>query len=251
MVTGPRVYQLKLDFDMKIALIGYGKMGRAIEKIATDRGHSIILKVDAENLQEINEVKPDKCDVAIEFTSPDVAYDNIIKILSQDVPLVTGTTGWLDRLDEVKSLCKERQGAFFYASNFSIGANIFFQMSEQLARLMNKTDYTVSMKETHHTEKKDSPSGTAITLAEGIISNIDRLEGWKEGTVNNPSELSISAFREPGVPGTHEINYNSEQDEIKIKHTAHSRDGFALGAVMAAEWLQGKKGTFTMKDMLV
>lgn len=230
---------------MKIALLGYGKMGKVIEKIALERGHEIVLrKSGKDSFEGLN-----NADVAIDFSIPDAALTNISTCLNSNIPIISGTTGWLDNYEQVVSLCKEKNGAFIYGSNFSLGVNIFFELNEQLAKIMAKFDqYKVAMEEIHHTQKLDAPSGTAISLAKGIIDNSDYSSWALENAKSD--ELLIEAKRIENVPGTHTVFYNSEVDTIEIKHTAHSRDGFALGAVIAAEWIQGKKGIFTMKDVL-
>ena len=230
---------------MKIALLGYGRMGQEIEKIATSRGHEIVIRKDAGDSIDIT-----KADVAIDFSIPTSAFENISNCLENNVPVISGTTGWLEKYTEAVNLCKEKKGAFIYASNFSVGVNIFFELNKQLAKMMsNLEDYTISMEEIHHTKKLDAPSGTAITLAEGIIENTSK-ENWKLGTEISETNIPIEAKRIPDVPGTHTVWYSSEVDTIEIKHTAHNRKGFALGAVIAAEWIIGKTGVFTMKDVL-
>lgn len=231
---------------MKIALLGYGRMGKTIEQIALQRGHTIVLKVD-ENTEsyDIN-----KADIAIDFSIPAVAFNNISNCLNNNVPVVSGTTGWLNKFNNAKELCQQKNGGFIYASNFSLGVNIFFELNEYLAKMMrNLKQYQISMEEIHHTKKLDAPSGTAITLAEGIIKNSDKIS-WALNVTNNNTQIPIVAKRIDDVPGTHSVEYKSDVDTIDIKHTAHSRDGFALGAVIAAEWLVDKKGVFTMKDVL-
>ncbi|MEH6705662.1 MAG: 4-hydroxy-tetrahydrodipicolinate reductase [Galbibacter orientalis] len=230
---------------MKIALLGYGKMGKMIEQIAISRGHEIVAKVD-ESTQDFD-IKT--ADVAIDFSIPSVAFKNISLCLENNVPVISGTTGWLDNYDKAVKLCNKNNGAFIYASNFSLGVNVFFQLNEYLAEMMkNLSQYEVAIEEIHHTQKLDAPSGTAITLAEGIINNSNK-EAWKlEEAASN--EIPITALREPEVPGTHTISYKSEVDTIDIKHTAHNREGFALGAVVASEWIIGKTGVFSMKDVL-
>lgn len=230
---------------MRIALLGYGKMGKAIETIALERGHSIMLKVSSasENFSLQN------CDVAIDFSLPTSAVANISKCLEAGVPVISGTTGWLDDYDDIVSLCNSKKGTFLYASNFSLGVNIFFELNKTLAKLMEKLpQYEVNIEEIHHTQKLDAPSGTAITLANDIIDETN-YEKW---TLNTPkqNEIGILAKRIENVPGTHDVNYDSAVDSIQIKHTAHSRQGFALGAVIAAEYVHDKKGVFTMKDVL-
>ena len=230
---------------MRIALLGYGKMGKAIETIALERGHEIALKVSSTS----ENVELQNCDVAIDFSLPSSAVTNISKCLETGVPVISGTTGWLDDYEKIVSLCNSKKGTFLYASNFSLGVNIFFELNKTLAKLMNKLpQYNVSVEETHHTQKLDAPSGTAITLANGIIDETN-YEKW---TLDTPkqNEIGIIAKRIENVPGTHDVNYDSEVDSIQIKHTAHSRQGFALGAVIAAEYVHNKKGVFTMKDVL-
>lgn len=232
---------------MNILLVGYGKMGKTIEKIAQSRGHVIVGRVDVNSPDTINP----GADVAIEFSQPDAAVENISRCLAAGIPVVCGTTGWLDRLSEVESLTRDNNGGFFYASNYSLGVNIFFKLNEFLARLMNtQAGYDVSIDETHHTEKKDSPSGTAITLAKGIMNEIEAKKEWVNESSSDPSKLVIRSFRQDPAPGTHVVRYHSQVDDIEITHTAHSREGFALGAVLVAEWLKGKKGVFTMNDFL-
>jgi len=236
---------------MKIALIGYGKMGKAIEEIAVSRGHEIVLKIDEYNLAEFNKKNVSSADVAIEFTGPHSAYDNVKKALEFDVSLVCGSTGWLDHLDEIKKLCMERGGSFIYASNFSVGVNIFFEINKKLATLMaHQKDYEVQVTEIHHTQKIDAPSGTAITIAEQILENLKRKKTWVNHVSDNPKELEILSERIDPAPGIHKIKYSSAVDDIEIIHTAHSRQGFALGAVLAAEHIKDKKGIFSMKDVL-
>ncbi|UMB54290.1 4-hydroxy-tetrahydrodipicolinate reductase [Lutibacter sp. A64] len=231
---------------MKIALLGYGRMGKTIEKIALQRGHTIVLKVD-ENTKEYD-IKI--ADIAIDFSIPSVAFNNISNCLNNNIPVISGTTGWLDKYPAITELCKQKNGAFIYASNFSLGVNIFFELNEQLAKMMHQLNqYDVTLEEIHHTKKLDAPSGTAITLAEGVIKHTNK-ESWNLNVTNNDSQIPIVAKRIDDVPGTHTVAYNSEVDTIEIKHTAHNRSGFALGAVIAAEWLYGKTGIFTMKDVL-
>jgi 4-hydroxy-tetrahydrodipicolinate reductase len=236
---------------MNIALIGYGKMGKAIENIAVGRGHSIVLKIDFDNLQDLTKENLQKADVAIEFTGPHSAFDNVIKCLQYGVPLVCGSTGWLDQWAEVKKLCEEVKGSLLYASNFSVGVNLFFEINKYVAALMKKhPEYDISMEEIHHTQKKDAPSGTAITLAEQILAGTDLKKNWVNDVAGKPEELSIISKRIDPAPGTHSIKYASPIDDIEITHTAHSRTGFATGAVLAAEFLKGKKGIFSMKEVL-
>lgn len=236
---------------MKIALIGYGKMGKAIEEIAIERGHEIVLKIDENNLSEFNKENVDKADVAIEFTGPHTAYNNITKLLGWGAAVVSGSTGWLDKMEEAQALCKEKNGAFIYASNFSVGVNLFFELNKKLAQLMHPhPQYSVSLTEIHHTQKKDAPSGTAITLAEGVMGTYKEFNKWVNDETPKKDELLIVSQRIDPAPGTHIINYTSEIDDITITHTAHNRKGFALGAVVAAEFLSGKKGIYTMKEVL-
>ena len=230
---------------MKIALLGYGKMGKTIEKIATERGHTIVLKVDKDDTN----YDLSQADVAIDFSIPTAALNNISNCFDAGVPVVSGTTGWLDHYQEMVALCKEKKGAFIYASNYSLGVNLFFELNKKLAKMMNPVEgYSINMEEIHHTQKLDAPSGTAITLAEGIIDNSNKT-GWQldEGDQNT---IPIVAKRIEQVPGTHTVTYSSEVDDIEITHTAHNRNGFALGAVVAAEWLKDKTGIFGMKDVL-
>ena len=236
---------------MKIALIGYGKMGREIEKIALERGNEIVSIIDINNQQDFDSQAFLSADVAIEFTQPQTAFGNYKKCFERNMPVVAGTTGWLQHMDEVKKACEENGQTFFYASNYSIGVNIFFAVNKYLAKIMNQFPlYEVSMEEIHHIHKLDSPSGTGITLAEGILENIDRKTVWKEAQEGNENELLIHSRREGEVPGTHIVVYESEADIIRIEHEAKSRKGFALGAVLAAEFTKGKKGFLTMSDML-
>lgn len=231
---------------MKIALLGYGKMGKEIEKIAISRGHEIVIRKDVDDKIDIT-----LADVAIDFSVPTSAFNNITNCLNNNVPVISGTTGWLDKYDDARALCKEKNGAFIYASNYSLGVNIFFELNKQLAKMMKAVEgYNISMEEIHHTEKLDAPSGTAITLAQGIIENTSK-SNWKLGEEEiSEDTIAIVAKRIPEVPGTHTVWYNSEVDTIEIKHTADSRKGFALGAVVAAEWISDKTGIFSMKDVL-
>jgi 4-hydroxy-tetrahydrodipicolinate reductase len=236
---------------MKIALIGYGKMGRAIEAIALSRGHSVLLKVSSQNLQELKADRLREADAAIEFTGPESAYDNIIRGLDAGIPVVCGSTGWLTRLEEVRQYCRQTNGSFLYASNFSVGVNIFFELNKRLATLMAPhPDYAPRITEIHHTEKKDAPSGTAITLAEQLLEKIQRKKGWVNHISDNLDELEILSERMDPAPGTHIVAYGSAIDTITITHEAHSRKGFATGAVLAAEFLAGKKGIYQMSDVL-
>jgi len=230
---------------MKIALLGYGKMGQVIERIALERGHEIVLKKDENTTFD----GLSTADVAIDFSVPTAAMSNISSCFHVNVPVISGTTGWLEQYDEVAALCHEKKGAFISSSNFSLGVNIFFEMNEYLARIMSKFDsYKVAMEEIHHTQKLDAPSGTAISLAKGIIEN----SSYTNWTLEKPDaeQIHIEAKRIGTIPGTHTVTYNSSVDAIEIKHTAHNREGFALGAVIAAEWIVGKQGIFTMKDVL-
>lgn len=231
---------------MKIALLGYGRMGKAIEEIAKSRGHVIVAKIDKDNPND----SISDADVAINFSVPSAAVDNITNTLNQSIPVVCGTTGWLEHKAEIEHLCEEKKGAFLYASNFSLGVNIFFALNEKLAQMMEQhTQYAASIEEIHHTEKLDAPSGTAITLAEGILPHTKQ-QSWKLAEEANEQDLAITAKRKPQVPGTHTVTYNSETDVISIEHIAHNRDGFAMGAVIAAEWIVGKSGIFSMRDVL-
>ena len=236
---------------MKIALIGYGKMGKTIESIALQRCHTVDLKIDIDSMESFTKENLQQCDVAIEFTGPHSAKENILKCFDAGVPVVSGSTGWLADWNEVVNDCKEKNGSFLYASNFSVGVNIFFELNKKLAQLMNgHSDYSVTLEEIHHTQKKDAPSGTAITLAEQIMQQIPGKKKWVNNETDNPAELSIISKREDPAPGTHSIKYSSAVDDIEIIHTAHNRQGFALGAVLAAEYIHNKKGIFSMKDIL-
>lgn len=236
---------------MKIALIGYGKMGKAIEQIALTKGHEIVLKIDINNAVDFNAENIAKADVAIEFTGPHSAFDNVMKCLDLGIPVVCGSTGWLEKWDIVKERSEQSGGALVYASNYSIGVNLFFELNKYLAALMEShSEYNVLMEEIHHTEKKDAPSGTAITLAEQVLAAISRKKNWVNDTTNASEELSIISKRIDPAPGTHTIKYTSSVDDIEITHTAHNRIGFAGGAVLAAEFLKGKKGIYNMKDVL-
>ena len=235
---------------MKIALIGYGKMGKAIEEIALQKGHTICLTIDLYNLEDLTKENLQKADVAIEFTSPENAANNILQCFDAGVPVVCGTTGWLNNLSKVKEICIEENGSFLYASNFSIGVNIFFELNKKLAELMSKKDYKVTIEETHHTQKKDAPSGTAITIAEQIIKELSHKKQWVNQESNNAEDLSIISHRIDPAAGTHAVKYSSDVDNIEIIHTAHNRKGFASGAVLAAEFIKDKKGIFTMRDVL-
>lgn len=236
---------------MNIALIGYGKMGKAIEAIALERGHTIVLKIDVDNAHELTKENIEKADVAIEFTGPHTAYENVIKLLKLGIPVVSGSTGWLDKMSEAKNVCAENSGALLYASNFSIGVNLFFELNKKLAALMYPhKEYGVSLEEIHHTTKVDAPSGTAITLAEQIMEVYTKKKEWVNDVEPKDDQLLIISKREDPAPGTHTIFYKSDIDDISITHTAHSRKGFALGAVLAAEYAKGKKGILSMKEVL-
>ena len=237
---------------MKIALFGYGKMGKVIERIAVDRGHEISAKVDLDNPKERFDLSD--TDVVIEFTVPESAEENIKYCIDNDLPIVVGTTGWYDQFENLATYTRDHKGALLYATNFSLGVNIFFEMNRKLAEIMADFDqYEADINEIHHTEKLDAPSGTAISLAEDLISKHPAYEQWenvKKSEISKSKTLSVTSERLPEVPGTHEIRYKSAIDTIEMKHTAHSRDGFALGSVLAAEWVKGKEGVFTMKDVL-
>ncbi|MUP46116.1 4-hydroxy-tetrahydrodipicolinate reductase [Gramella sp. BOM4] len=233
---------------MKIALLGYGRMGKTIEEIATSRGHEVVVKVsdDIDN----HELNGDNVDVAIDFSVPTAAFKNISTCFRKNIPVVSGTTGWLDDYEKAKKICSEENSAFIYASNFSLGVNIFFELNQKLADMMKSLDdYSVEIEEIHHTKKLDAPSGTAITLAEQIVDGNPRLNGWQLDDADK-DEIPVYARREEDVPGTHTVKYDSEIDSIEIKHTAKSRQGFALGAVVAAEFLKDKTGIYTMQDVL-
>ncbi len=235
---------------MKLAIIGYGKMGKIIEQVATERGHQVVFKFDVNNLDEFTEENLRKVDVALEFTTPEAAYHNVKKCLDAGVPVVSGTTGWNDKLEELKDRAIREQKAFFYSANFSIGVNLLFHLNKVLARLMNRfPQYEVSITEVHHIHKKDAPSGTAIKLAQDIIEHLERKTSWTMGPAS-AEQLHITAIREDEIPGIHEIVYDSSYDTLTLKHSAKSREGFALGAVLAAEFLKGKRGFYTMEDLL-
>ena len=233
---------------MKIILLGYGKMGKTIERVAINRGHEISARIDIDNQSDFDDAEGD---VAIEFSHPDSAFDNITRCLTRKLPIVCGTTGWLKRKSEIEDLCNKVNGTFFYASNYSLGVNLFFKVNEYLAKMMNGfPEYEILMDEIHHMEKKDAPSGTAISLAEGILKNVTRKKSWVSKKTTKAEEIYIGSFRIDQVPGTHIVKYESPVDDIEIKHTAHSRDGFALGAVLVAEWAQNKQGILSMDDFL-
>lgn len=235
----------------RIALIGYGKMGKSIEKIAVSRGNTISYIIDKDNIEDISKISPENTDSIIEFTMPEVAVGNLKNAIKTKVPVVCGTTGWLDSWNEVVATCEQKSNGFFYASNYSVGVNIFFKLNEKLAQMMNGfSEYNVLMEEIHHIHKLDEPSGTAITLAEGVYNNLDRKTDWKLYFEEKETDIAITSKRIGEVPGTHSITYRSPIDDIEIKHTAHSRQGFALGAVIAAEFMVGKKGVQGMNDLL-
>lgn len=242
---------------MKIAILGYGKMGRIIEQFATERGHEIVLKVNVDNTEDLTLVNLKKADVAIDFSTPDAALSNIELCFDAGVPIVVGTTGWYGHLQTVKNKCVEGNNTLLYASNFSIGVNVFFFVNKVLAKIMNRyPQYEVQVEEIHHTQKLDSPSGTAMTISEGILSELDRKNEWVNELIGSveefivkPDQLLIESHRIEDVPGTHTVIYSSEVDDIEFKHKAHNRAGFALGAVLAAEWLENKTGFYTITDM--
>jgi 4-hydroxy-tetrahydrodipicolinate reductase len=236
---------------MNIALVGYGKMGRVIEKVAVERGHEIGLRIDVDNAADLNEVSAAGIDAAVEFTGPDSAFGNVMRCLAIGLPVVCGSTGWLDRYDLAVAECEARGGSFLYASNFSVGVNILFSLNRHLARLMaDRPEYSVGITEVHHTQKKDAPSGTALSLAEQILEEMPRLEGWVEGATDDKSSLGIVSERRDPFPGLHRVSYRSSIDDIEIVHNAHSREGFALGAVLAAEYIARRKGVFGMSEVL-
>lgn len=236
---------------MNIALIGYGKMGQTIERIAEDRGHTIVAVVDEQTETGVAQLEPQQIDVAIEFTQPGSAYTNLHECVALGIPVISGTTGWLERYEELKAYAIKKNGTLLYSSNFSLGVNLFFKINEYVAKLMGQySGYGVQMEEIHHTQKKDAPSGTAITLAEGIIKNSHRFSSWINQISDKEKDLPIISKRIDDVPGTHTISYASAEDEITLTHTAHSRQGFALGAVLVAEWIKDKRGVLTMDDFL-
>lgn len=236
---------------MKIAILGYGKMGKTIERLSMQEGHEIALKINDGNLEDLTVENLRKADVAIEFSTPDSAFENVTACFRAGVPVVSGTTAWLSKLEEARTICMAENGAFLYASNFSIGVNIFFAVNRYLAGLMSEqSQYDVSMEEIHHTQKLDAPSGTAITLANDVLKLVPRKSKWINQKTDNPAELSIISKRINNEPGTHLVKWDSHVDTIEITHTAHTREGFAAGAIAAAEWIIGKKGCFEMKDML-
>lgn len=236
---------------MKIAIIGYGRMGKEIEKLALQRGHEIVLKIDQNNWEAIDSAEFQQLDAAIEFTHPESACQNILKCFKSNIPVVSGTTGWMNELTKVIEKCRTEGKTFFYASNFSIGVNLFFKVNEFLAGLMNNyPDYNVNIEETHHTKKLDAPSGTAISLADGIIKNINKIKKWEKENAASDEIIPVKSYRTGNIPGNHKVTYESGFDKITIEHDAKSRHGFALGAVLAAEFIHGKKGFFTMDDMI-
>jgi 4-hydroxy-tetrahydrodipicolinate reductase len=236
---------------MKIALIGYGKMGHAIEQAAAKRGHEIVLRITSANRGELNADNLSKADVAIEFTNPGAAKENVLQCLNCGVDVISGTTGWNEHIAQVQTVAVDRRLGFLHASNFSIGVNIFFEINKQLASLMSgRDDYSVCIEETHHTQKKDAPSGTAITLADQIVHNLGSKKKWVLNDYNEEDAIPVIAYRVENVPGTHKVAYKSAIDDIEIKHTAHNREGFAVGAVLAAEYIHGRHGVFTMQDVL-
>jgi 4-hydroxy-tetrahydrodipicolinate reductase len=236
---------------MKIALVGYGKMGHEIEKIAQQRGHTIVLRISSENRHEMNAEQMQHADVAIEFTRPDAAREHVLQCLAAGINVVSGTTGWNEHLPEARQAAMDNNSAFLHASNFSVGVNILFEVNKLLATLMNgHPEYSLSVEETHHLQKKDVPSGTAITLAGQIIQNLEPKKRWVLNDFNEPDAVPIIAHRVENVPGTHKITYASTVDTIELIHTAHNREGFALGAVLAAEYIMGKKGVFSIQDVL-
>jgi 4-hydroxy-tetrahydrodipicolinate reductase len=236
---------------MNILLLGYGKMGKEIEKTAISRGHTIAYKIDSHNVQDLHKIIPEQIDAAIEFSGPEAAVPNLMYCFEKGIPVVSGSTGWLDRKTEIDTICLQKKGTFFYASNYSLGVNMFFHLNRVLARIMSRYPlYNVAMEEIHHKEKKDAPSGTALSLAKDIMDHIKMKTSWVNADAHELSQLSIVSKREANVPGTHLIQYASHVDSIEIKHTAHNREGFALGAVVAAEWLQGKQGIFGMDNMM-
>ncbi len=236
---------------MRILLLGYGKMGQLIDKLATQDGHEVVARINIDNRHELEGLDNKKVDVAIEFSQPEAAVDNIKWCLDRQIPVAVGTTGWLDKKSQIDQYCNDKKGTYLVASNFSIGVNLFFKLNEHLARLMNAHEqYDVKTKEIHHTQKLDSPSGTSITIAEGILSNLSRKSEWVNEEAKEGSNLEIISERVDPAPGTHEVNYSSEVDTIEIIHTAHSRQGFAKGAIAVAAWLKDQEGVKTMDDFL-
>mgnify|MGYP001180144156 CR=1 FL=1 len=236
---------------MNIGLLGYGKMGKEIEKLALDRGHKIVLKINSSNINELTHDALQKPEVLIDFSTPRAAKKNIMIAIESKTPIVCGTTGWLNDFEHIVSYCKEKNGSFLYASNFSLGVNLFFELNKNLAKLMkNHNNYGIRMSETHHTEKVDAPSGTAISLAEQIIAENKNKSDWTISEKSTEEKIKIDVHRENNIPGKHMVLYNSDIDSISIQHEAHSRKGFALGAIIAAEWIKNKKGVFNIKDIL-
>lgn len=235
---------------MNILLLGYGKMGQLIDQLATAKGHQIVGKINIDNRHELENLNVTSVDVVIEFSQPEAAIENIKWCLDRQIPVAVGTTGWLDRRDEINQYCAEKNGTYLFASNYSIGVNIFFKLNEYLAQMMAEQEYQVSTKEIHHTSKKDAPSGTSITLAEGILKHLSTKQKWVNRKSDKAGELEIISERIDPAPGTHEITYSSPVDTIEIKHTAHSREGFAKGAIAVAEWLKDQKGVKTMDEFL-
>ena len=236
---------------LNIIIIGFGRMGQEIKQVAEKRGHEILMTIDKDNQDDFTAENLKKADVAIEFTLPDAAYDNIKKCFDANLPVVSGTTGWLERFYDIRRYCLENETAFFYASNFNIGMNLFFKVNEYMAKIMNHySNYDVEIEETHHVHKVDAPSGTAVTLAESLINEIKRKNKWKKEKSEAEDEIPVKSIREDEIPGIHRVMYSSSFDEIELKHSAKSREGFALGAVMAAEFIYGKKGIYSMDDLL-
>lgn len=244
-------FKKNIQHNMKIAIIGYGKMGKTIERLAIAQGHTVPLTFDLNNIEELTPDNLQQVDVAIEFTTPSSAVSNIIKCFEAGIPVIVGTTAWHDDLPKVTAACEKYNGTLLHATNFSIGVNIFFAINEQLAHMMDEFEvYNPTMEEIHHTQKLDAPSGTGITLAEGILSRLGRKDKWVNQAATSSNELALVSKRIDKVPGTHIVTYSSPIDSIEIKHTAHSREGFAVGAIQAAAWAIGKKGVFTVRDML-
>ncbi|MEQ8882439.1 MAG: 4-hydroxy-tetrahydrodipicolinate reductase [Cyclobacteriaceae bacterium] len=236
---------------MKVAIVGYGKMGKAIEQLALEAGHEISMIIDADNTSDLDKISPDNTDVAIEFSQPETAYDNIATLLNKGVKVVAGTTGWLDKYDQVIDLCDKKQGTFLYASNFSLGVNLFFKLNEWLANEMNNLEgFKAAMEEIHHLQKKDAPSGTAITTAERILSRSKNYSSWVNESTDDKGVLPIISLREENVPGTHTVTYSSPLETIEVKHIAHDRKVFAQGVVKVAEWVAGQQGVLTISDFL-
>lgn len=237
--------------NLKIIIIGYGRMGQEIKQVAEKRGHEVIMTIDKDNQEDFTADNLKKADVAIEFTLPDAAYDNIMKCFESDLPVVSGTTGWMERFYDIRKYCLEKNQAFFYASNYNIGMNLFFKVNEYLAGIMNQySNYGVEIEETHHVHKVDAPSGTAVSLAEILMEKISRKNKWKKEKAENDDEIPVKSIREDEVPGIHRVMYSSSFDDIELKHSAKSREGFALGAVMAAEFIHNKQGIYSMDDLL-